>query len=207
MSLLTQTDKLKQEHDIFQLTLAAESGNIELLKQLLSNGVYINSKDKGGCTALYWAVYGGQLEIVQYLHSKCGSFYSAEDMCQLVVIGLKRNNFEIAQHLMNNDRKFSILEVCFRYWRCHPRYFIKLLNVAVSLGFNVNETDANGDTLLSLVVHNHDPLGIANHLTPSWVKHLLHLGANKNNKNKRGLNALMITQGYSFNGEIIKLLE
>ena len=49
-------------------SLAAETGNVDLLKCLLEgNGIDQNSTDKHGLSMLYWAVYRNTVEVVNYL--------------------------------------------------------------------------------------------------------------------------------------------
>ena len=56
-------DELK----IFSLFEAAQNGNIETLKKLISRGADINRKDRLGNTALHYAVVSDNFEIVKYL--------------------------------------------------------------------------------------------------------------------------------------------
>ena len=49
------------------LIQAAKYKNIEFVEILIGKGADINAKDKSGYTALYWAAYHGQDEIVQSL--------------------------------------------------------------------------------------------------------------------------------------------
>ncbi|CAJ0943968.1 unnamed protein product, partial [Mesorhabditis belari] len=55
------------EHLQNPLHEAAKRGNIEFLKECLQNEVSINSLDKSGSTALYWACHGGHVEMTSYL--------------------------------------------------------------------------------------------------------------------------------------------
>ncbi|KAL6729899.1 hypothetical protein Aduo_000909 [Ancylostoma duodenale] len=46
---------------------AARRGNLLFLKECIGNQVSVNSLDKSGSTALYWACHGGHVEVVKYL--------------------------------------------------------------------------------------------------------------------------------------------
>ncbi|PAV69164.1 hypothetical protein WR25_20591 isoform B [Diploscapter pachys] len=46
---------------------AAKRGNFPFLKECIQEQVSVNSLDKSGSTALYWACHGGHTEIVKYL--------------------------------------------------------------------------------------------------------------------------------------------
>uniref|UniRef100_A0A1I7WFZ1 Osteoclast-stimulating factor 1 n=1 Tax=Heterorhabditis bacteriophora TaxID=37862 RepID=A0A1I7WFZ1_HETBA len=46
---------------------AARRGNFQFLTDCINNQVSVNSLDKSGSTALYWACHGGHIEIVKYL--------------------------------------------------------------------------------------------------------------------------------------------
>ncbi|KAK2501936.1 hypothetical protein MC885_009378 [Smutsia gigantea] len=51
------------------LMIAAEQGNLEIVKELIKNGANCNLEDLGGWTALMWACYKGRTEVVELLLS------------------------------------------------------------------------------------------------------------------------------------------
>jgi len=62
--------KRKNEFGITPLHEAAESGNAEMVEQLLANGAEIDAKDKYSHTPLFKAVWFLNMEIVQLLISR-----------------------------------------------------------------------------------------------------------------------------------------
>jgi len=49
---------------------AAESGNIDVVRTLVSQGANVNAKDKDGRTPLYWAACNRNVEVIQFLVSQ-----------------------------------------------------------------------------------------------------------------------------------------
>ncbi|CAJ0593426.1 unnamed protein product [Cylicocyclus nassatus] len=58
---------------------AARRGNLLFLKECIGNQVSVNSLDKSGSTALYWACHGGHVEIVKYLLELPGITVSSQN--------------------------------------------------------------------------------------------------------------------------------
>lgn len=65
---LLESDGTSSQVD-FPLQEAAKRGNLEWVNECLENKISINSQDKSGSTALYWASYGGHVEVVDRLLS------------------------------------------------------------------------------------------------------------------------------------------
>ncbi|VDO25135.1 unnamed protein product [Haemonchus placei] len=57
---------------------AARRGNINFLKDCINNQVSVNSLDKSGSTALYWACHGGHLGVVKCLLEHPGITISSQ---------------------------------------------------------------------------------------------------------------------------------
>src|SRR5215470_6021696 len=64
-----------QENDLFN---AAGKGDLVRVQTLLTNGTDVNAKGKNGGTALLWAAYFGQAEVVTALLDK-GAEVNAKD--------------------------------------------------------------------------------------------------------------------------------
>ncbi|VDL84092.1 unnamed protein product [Nippostrongylus brasiliensis] len=58
---------------------AARRGNLPFLKDCIANQVSVNSLDKSGSTALYWACHGGHVEVVKYLLELPGTTISSQN--------------------------------------------------------------------------------------------------------------------------------
>uniref|UniRef100_A0A914XBF7 Osteoclast-stimulating factor 1 n=1 Tax=Plectus sambesii TaxID=2011161 RepID=A0A914XBF7_9BILA len=63
----------------YPLHEAAKRGNISFLQECLDNQVSVNSLDKSGSTALYWAAHSGHAEIMKILLSKSTISVSAQN--------------------------------------------------------------------------------------------------------------------------------
>lgn len=47
--------------------LAAFAGHLDVVEQLRASGAVYDHQDKGGSTALHWAVDGGHLKMVKWM--------------------------------------------------------------------------------------------------------------------------------------------
>lgn len=64
----SKDDKLLKTISLYlTFDAAAKSGQLELLEQMLVDGVEINAKDAGGRTLLHWAVENDHVEAVRLL--------------------------------------------------------------------------------------------------------------------------------------------
>jgi ankyrin repeat protein len=62
-----QKQEEKQREDELEFVSAAQRGNLNRIRQLLDQGINVNTVDKGGWTALCQAAYNGHKDILQLL--------------------------------------------------------------------------------------------------------------------------------------------
>jgi len=91
----TQIDKANA------LVLAAERGNLEIVKFLVERGVKIESKDVDGATPLYGAAFNGRMSVVQYLVEK-GADVNAANNNGYVPLAMvaKSNHLDLVKYLI-----------------------------------------------------------------------------------------------------------
>jgi hypothetical protein len=142
-----------KENDIFQLTLAAESGNIDRLKELIAQKIDINAKDEGGWTALDWAIHGGSFEAAQYLMEREVSLKVDAHLKRILL----RNDTKSAEILIACGANiYEFLEVemqsCKNNSYNHPEDEISIMRFstmvisAINAGFNINTLVDQGYT-------------------------------------------------------------
>lgn len=91
----TQMDKANA------IVLAAERGNLEIVKFLIERGVKIESKDVDGATALYGAALNGRTSVVQYLVEKGADVNAANnDGYVPLAMAAKNNHLDIVKYLI-----------------------------------------------------------------------------------------------------------
>ena len=91
----TQMDKANA------LVLAAERGNLEIVKFLIERGVKIESKDVDGATALYGAALNGRTSVVQYLVEKGADVNAADNEGYVpLAMAAKNNHLDIVKYLI-----------------------------------------------------------------------------------------------------------
>lgn len=161
-----------------EFTSAAGKGNIEIVIELMNNGVNIDCFDSCGETALLYASQYGHLSIVNFL-VKAGANIEiksrASGLTPLILAAsdlasAKRNKFE--------------------------QNVIKVIYFLIEAGADLNAASDDGWTAL---------IGAVNAGSIEAVRVLLTAGADVNIKNEQGDTALSIARE-SDNDEIIKIL-
>ncbi len=100
MKYLKKFESHNKADDIIE---AAERGDIEAVKELISAGVNLDKQDNGGNTALIWASYNNHIEIVKEL-IKAGAHLDKvnDDGNTALLLASIYNNIEIVKELLEN---------------------------------------------------------------------------------------------------------
>ncbi|XP_043497215.1 transient receptor potential channel pyrexia-like [Polistes fuscatus] len=134
--------------------LVAWKGHLNLLKQLYERGANINTSDKIGRSALFYAAHAGHLEVTQWL-IKRNSFKESRigiDSCSNHHFQIQsRNN---ADYLVGQD--LPVPECCGRtpLHQAVRNNHSDVVKTLVKAGSNVNAQDERGNTALLLAGHN-----------------------------------------------------
>lgn len=170
---------------------AAYLGRLELLEELIEQGMDVNSEIDNGEPLLFGAVRGEQHEIIKYLVRQ-GSDINRKDYegnTALLIFSKYSENVSVTitaelliQLGINIDGKnrYGHTAQCIAVYRNH----FSLVELLVNSGANVNLGLKNGSPALHMVVAK---------VHPNMVKFLLKHGANVNSRDGDGRTALHIT--------------
>ncbi len=197
-SLIT-TRKYNQTELNNALIFAGNSGGLNLVKYLLSNGANIKAKTDGGMTVLMTAVESGNLDLVKYLLSKGANLKAkTDDGTTVLMFAAEKGNLELVKYLILkgvdiNAKRFGDLTFLHDVaWFGH-RELVKFL---VSKGANINAKDGYGATALFRLSERGDL---------ELVKYLISKGADSKIKDRFGNTALKSAQ-QNGHTEVIKYL-
>ena len=87
---------------------AAESGNIEAVKQHLAAGADVNAKDESGWTPLHPATYSGHKEVVELLIANGANVNAKSKGWTPLDIAIEFEHTEIADILRKNEAKTAM---------------------------------------------------------------------------------------------------
>jgi ankyrin repeat protein len=157
------------------LMLAAQNGHVDVVRELIDNGANVNHTGDEGVTALRQAAQGGHVEIVELLLSHRADpnkmTENSGTALGATVIGTTRP-----------DRNKANM--------------IRIMNALIRAGANIDHTDKDGDTPLSLACMTG---GI------EAARILLAAGADVNSTNHNGHSSLILA-AYEANSRLVKLL-
>ena len=191
------------------LIQAAESGNIERVRELLDRGADINSQDDYGLrlrlrvgyanTALIFASYQGHTEIVKLLLDRGADPNIQNDKGYTALKLTEYGNIDIIESLLNRDADPNIqtddgdTPLMFASLEDH----IETVQLLLSRGADPNIRDRNGETALMQASENGNI---------EIVKLLLDNDADPNIQNRNGNTALMMAEndGYDDTATLIR---
>ncbi|XP_014616894.1 PREDICTED: transient receptor potential channel pyrexia-like isoform X2 [Polistes canadensis] len=134
--------------------LVAWKGHLNLLKKLYERGANINTSDKIGRSALFYAAHAGHLEVTQWLLKK-NSFKES----RIGIDSCCRHNFPMQSK--NKDdclvgQDLPVPECCGRtpLHQAARNNHSDVVKTLVKAGSNVNAQDERGNTALLLAGHN-----------------------------------------------------
>ena len=188
--LVTQKTAIS-DYDNEGFIAAAEVGDIEVIKYLITKGFKVNEKGKGGTTALMGAAEHSHKEIFNYLVTQGATItdedetgetvlmYASQGASQEIVEFLVHKGVDI--HKRDREGKTAFMYAC-ESGRFESAKFL------MSQGkIDLNEKDKNGNTVfITMAVRDDIEPG-----SYEFVKFLKESGANINEVNAQGNNALM----------------
>ena len=87
-----------------QLVNAAKDGDLDKVKDLIAEGVDVDSKNKGGTTALMMAARFDNLDIVEYLVEKGADVNAKNELGRSALYMAARNgHVDVVEFLLDND--------------------------------------------------------------------------------------------------------
>ena len=207
----TSSGSVKKNENL-TLNQAVQRGKLDIVKQLLNNGVDINLKEESGIiplsngnTALHVAAFANEKEIAKFLIKKgaevnirnkfasvtplhWASMNGFDEMVDILIQNGANVNIKTIQNGLENETPL--------HWATMLSADFKVIKTLVKNGADVNARDMIGQTPL----HNSLSGGVDLH------KLLISLGADKNIKDETGETALDYAKEYGF-PEIVKYYE
>lgn len=201
----------KKNYGRTALHVAAENGELRVVKLLVSKGIDINSRDEAHGTPLMSAVYGRDLNTVEYLIGKGADVNAKSGLCNTSLhFAADSGELDIVKCLIGEGANVNAKNRDYRT----PLHFAiysgesDIVKYLVSEGADVNVKDKDGRTLLHIAAEsgeleimkcliskgvdidvksrcNNTPLHVAAYSGKlSAVKYLISKGADINAKNK-----------------------
>ncbi|XP_072490382.1 kinase D-interacting substrate of 220 kDa isoform X5 [Notamacropus eugenii] len=169
------------------LMLAAENGNLEIVKELLKNGANCNLEDVDNWTALISAAKEGHVAVVKEL-LKCNVNLEHKDMGGWTALmwACYKGRTEVVDLLLSKGAnpnvtglQYNVYPIIWAAGRGHA----DIVHLLLKNGAKVNCTDKYGTTPLVWAARK-------GHL--ECVKHLLHMGADVDQEGANSMTALIV---------------
>ena len=107
--MVKMLDDFRKKYKVSALMLAAGQGNVEVAKELLERGADVNTKGKGGSTALlsvllaedYVVRQQSKVDIMKLLLSR-GAHVDQQDILGPLLKAIEESNYKLAELLLEN---------------------------------------------------------------------------------------------------------
>ena len=165
------------KHGKSALFAAAEQGNAEVVRTLLSHDADVNNSDGHGRTALFAAAGQGNVEVVQALLSHGADVNeSVEDGRTALFLAAEQGNVEVVQNLLSHgaDVSKSDRDGETALFAAARQGSVEVVQALLGHGADVNKSDRSGRTALFAASRNYNG---------EVVKSLLSHGADVNKTN------------------------
>lgn len=199
---LNLNDRNKHFEKSVPLIDATKKGELEIVKELLSKGVDINTRDSFGCTALIIASQNMHSEIVKELLSKGADVHAKSGYCNTALFeAAKAGNVNIVKQLiskgaMKDDRSYMAFLLAAKGGH------LDIVKEFISNGIDINIKDNQGVTALILVSQR--VIILENHI--KVVKLLISQGVDVNARDDEGNTALKYALKNPENKNFIEIL-
>ena len=144
-------------YNIMSLIHAIENNDIDLVRQLLDNGIDINLRDSTGNTALMWASQEGHNEIVELLLIEGADVNNIDlDGDTALMLASQEGHTDIMKLLLNSGADPNIQDFDGDTLIMTLSFYGYIENIELLLDSGANTTirDINGDTALMLASKN-----------------------------------------------------
>lgn len=212
-------DVNRELNDINPLSIACKNGHEEIVKFLVEEkNADITWENKNGFSSIVVASLSNRANIVKYLMENKLEFLNKKKIIFAFFCACEKNNIETAEEFLKYKNRFisqKWLDKILKYI-CTADYYVKLANIIVDAGANINLKNEFGQTSLIIACENNltymteflinkqadlttmdnngrFPLLIAAHKNNvENVRKIIAAGANPNQMNEKGITSLLM---------------
>ncbi len=195
-------EKIYGPTDGAKLIQAVKDGDLLTVQNILTSGVEVNAKDYDGRTALGWAAYKGNTEIVKLLLDKDADVNAKTNKgVTALMLAVENNHMEITKLLLAKDTDINAKTTdngqTALMTAATKRGNTAIVVLLLENGAEINIKNNKGATALMVAACTGDI---------EIVNILLEKGADVDTSTENGITALLIA-GQNGHTEIVKLLE